>query len=345
METLKEKILVIQTAFIGDAVLTLPMLQELKRNNPFSIIDVIAIPSTSEIFLNSPVVNEVIILDKRGEHKSIFALNRFCKVIRGRNYNRIYSPHRSLRTSFIVLQSLVRETYGFNNSSLAHIYKYIIKYHTEDHEVKRNLSLIGAEVSQDHWKIPPVINVPVEYQEKISCFIIDNNLNNFAAIAPGSIWKTKMYPAEYFQEIISYFNSKGIKIVLIGSEKEAELCASLTGNNQKNVVITAGKFNIIETIELLKQSILLVCNDSAPAHLGQCAAIPVLMLYCSTNPSFGFYPYNNKSAYLSYDDLFCKPCGIHGRTECPIKTFECGFNLKPASVILKIKEILNDKIH
>ncbi len=74
-----EKILIIQTAFIGDAILTLPMIQKLKEKFPQSEIQVIAIPSTLEIFSASPFINEVIIIDKRGKHKSVFSLFNFVR--------------------------------------------------------------------------------------------------------------------------------------------------------------------------------------------------------------------------------------------------------------------------
>jgi heptosyltransferase-2 len=76
--------------------------------------------------------------------------------------------------------------------------------------------------------------------------------------------------------------------------------------------------------------------------MGMCSDIPVLTLYCSTTSDFGFYPYNAKSSYLSYDDLFCKPCGIHGYDKCPVNTFDCGYLLKPEIVISKIEKMLND---
>ena len=100
---------------------------------------------------------------------------------------------------------------------------------------------------------------------------------------------------------------------------------------------------MIESIELLKRVEILISNDSAPTHLGVCADIPVLTIYCSTVPEFGFYPYNKKSSYISYDDLECKPCGIHGLKECPIKTFNCGNLIEPLQVFMKIKEMLNGR--
>src|ERR1035441_108539 len=140
MEILKregEKILVIQTAFLGDAVLTLPMIGKLKEMNINASIDVLCIPASKEIFLHSPYINEIIIIDKKGEHKSFFSFLKFTRMIRAKGYDRIYSPHRSFRSSFLVLQSGVNETYGFSNSSLFHVYKHLIEYISSHHEVQR----------------------------------------------------------------------------------------------------------------------------------------------------------------------------------------------------------------
>ncbi len=338
---MKEKILVIQTAFIGDAILTLPMLQKLKEMYPESELDVVANPVTSEIFSSAPVVNNVLVLDKRGEHKSIFSLIKFTRKLKEKNYTKLYSPHRSFRTSLIVLFSGIKDTYGFDNNSLRHVYKNIIKYHFNEHEVKRNLDLISFNHTND-WEILPEIIIANEQQKKVDDFLTRNNLSNTIAIAPGSVWNTKKYPPEYFEKIIDYLTAKLYKIILIGSAKEDVICENLSSRFDENVISVAGKFSIVESIQMLKNVKLLISNDSAPTHMGVCANIPVLTLYCSTSPAFGFYPYNEKSSYLSFDDLSCKPCGIHGYDECPIGTFRCGNELYPQTIISRIEKMLND---
>jgi len=336
----QEKILIIQTAFIGDAILTLPLIQKLKEMYPESLIDVISTPATGQIFSSSPYVNEVIILDKKGEHKSIFSVIKFARKIKERGYSKLYSPHRSFRTSLIVLLSEIKETYGFDNSSLMHVYKYLIPYNYNAHEVQRNLDLINFKYDDNTWRIKPELRSDLKIKEKINLFVDQHNLkNNLVAIAPGSIWNTKKYPEEYYSEIIKELNKLGYTVILVGGENDKELCERLAVNGN---VSAAGKFSIAESVELLKKTKLLISNDSAPSHLGMCADIPVLTLYCSTSYKFGFYPYNDKSSYLSFDDLFCKPCGIHGYTSCPRGTFECGYLLKPEIVNSKIKMMLND---
>ncbi len=342
MEILMEKYLVIQTAFIGDAVLTLPMIQKLKELNPDTLIDVIAIPSTAEIFRLSPAVSHVHILDKRGLHKNLFRFYKFGKFIKQNNYSRIYAPHRSLRTSLLVMLSGVRETYGFNVNSLPHIYKYVADYESASHEVERNLRLIRFPVENGNWKVLPEVNLPSEIENKIDEYLRKfGKKNRFAAVAPGSVWNTKIYPPEYMDEIIRFLSRKYEQVFIIGGDSDKEICNAFEDRIKGNVISAAGNFRLAESIALLGHMDILISNDSAPAHLGMCADIPVLMLYCSTVPDFGFYPYNKKSYFLSFDDLFCKPCGIHGFDECPLGSFACGYNLKPETVIEKIKEMID----
>jgi heptosyltransferase-2 len=346
MEILKkegEKILVIQTAFLGDAVLTLPMIQKLKELNSDSTIDVLCIQASKEIFQLSPFINEVIVIDKKGEHKSFFGLLKFIRQIRAEGYNKIYSPHRSFRTSILVLQSGVKETFGYSNSSMFHVYKHITEYVPNHHEVQRNLDLIGYDYQKTGWRILPELSIPESSERKVKDFFESNNIKtNFAVLAPGSIWNTKKYPIEYYEQVIKYLIELGLKVIIIGSKQEEDIGKLLELKFSGNLISAAGSMTITESIALLKQSKILISNDSAPTHLGVCTDIPVLTLYCSTVPDFGFYPYNKKSRWLSYSDLDCKPCGIHGYDKCPLKHFQCGYKLDAGLVISTIQEILND---
>ena len=346
METLilpSGNILVIQTAFLGDAILTLPMIQELKKKNSESKLDVLAIPSTEIIFSSSPYVDDVIVIDKKAKHKSIKRLNNFIKELREKSYSKIYSPHRSFRSAFITIRLGVKETYGFDNSSLKYAYKNIVKYNQTDHEVKRNLELIGENTKDRSWKILPEIIIDETEKEKVKDFISSNKIDaGFIAVAPGSVWETKRYPKEYFSEVIKSLAAKNEQVFLIGGEHDKLLCDEIAYNLNDKAKNLAGEFSVTETIQLLRSAKLLITNDSAPTHMGMCADIPVLTIYCSTASGFGFYPYNNKSRYLSYDKLDCKPCGIHGYRECPVKSFDCGYKLIPEDILKEVDKMLGE---
>ena len=336
-------ILVIQTAFLGDAILTLPMIQELKKENSEIKLDVLAIPSTEKIFSSSPFVDDVIVIDKKGKHKSIKGLNNFIKELREKSYSKIYSPHRSFRSTYITFRLGVRETYGFDNSSLKYAYKNIVKYKQTDHEVQRNLELIGENTEDKSWKISPEIIIDETEKEIVSALLSSNKIDaKFIAVAPGSVWETKRYPKEYFGEVIKSLIAKNEKVVLIGGVNDKLICDEIAYNFNDRVKNFSGEFSITETIHLLRSAKLLITNDSAPTHMGMCADIPVLTIYCSTVPGFGFYPYNKKSKYLSYDKLVCKPCGIHGYRECPIQSFDCGYKLLPEDIHKEVEKMLSE---
>ena len=338
-----ERILFIQTAFLGDAILCLPAIQKLKVFNSLSQIDVLCIPETEEVFKSSPFVDEVIVIDKKGKHKSLFKTYSLVKKLKSYKYTKLYSSHRSFRTSMIVLFLEVRESYGFDISDLMHVYKNLIKYDLSKHEVQRNLDLIGFNYDQESWRILPEISTLTETINKINSFLSDNNLSDgFIAISPGSVWNTKKYPLEYFEEVIKYFTNKNITVVLIGGKKDFEVCSRLVAKFISKVYDASAKFTVAESIELLKHAKLLISNDSAPSHMAMCANIKTLTIYCSTVPDFGFYPYNTVSSYISFNDLKCKPCGIHGYQECPIKSFDCGIKLLPEKVIFKAEEMLSE---
>lgn len=337
-----DKILFIQTAFIGDAILMLPALQKFKEINPNCLTDVMCIPESREIFKASPYVDDVIVLDKKGIHKSLFSTLRFVNELKRKNYTRLYSTHRSFRTSLIVLFLGVKESYGFNTSSLKQGYKNLIKYSSSNHEVQRNLDLIGFKFNSENWRIKPEILSDDSVKNKVSSYLRDNKINNdYVAIAPGSIWETKKYPNKYFEEIINYLIERKNQIILIGGPKDIELCASLAKQKLSYVFDASGIFSIVESIELLRHAKLLISNDSAPTHMGMAADIKVLTIYCSTVSDFGFYPYNSKSRFISFDELDCKPCGIHGHEKCPVKTFACGEKLLPKTIIKTMEGMLN----
>lgn len=336
---MQEKLLVIQTAFIGDAVLTLPMIEKLSGQYPDSIIDVIAIPGTKEIFLNSPFVNDVMVFEKRGKHKSVAGIFSFAREISQKEYTKIFSPHRSFRTSLLVSLSGVKETYGFNKASLNCVYRNKIIYRKDYHEVRRDLDIIKFQSDDENWKIIPRIKTDKNAEEK-SAELLKGISGKIVAVAPGSVWETKKYPLESYIELTRLLTSSGYNVVLVGGKEDEFLCQSIKDAVKGRVESFAGKLTLTESVFLLKKCSLLISNDSAPTHLSLMASIPVITIYCSTVPSFGFYPYHLNSISLSYTGLPCKPCGIHGLRKCPLGTFECALKIAPEEVFEKAKGLL-----
>ncbi len=335
------KILLIQTAFPGDAILTLPLIQKIKMKYEQSTLKVLCIPQTKILFEFSPYVDQAITYDKKSNEKGFGGFVNIIGKVRNEKFDLIISPHRSTRSSLIAFLSGAKKTISFDKSAASFLYTELKHYHSEWHEVKRNLSLIEKEISEEDWKIYPELIVNDERRIKVEKLLLNLKSKQLIAIAPGSVWNTKKYPIEFFKEIVKNLIEKNFEIAVIGGENDKKLGEILEEIDNNKIDNFCGKIDFIESFYLLQNVKLLISNDSAPTHLGVAADIPVLTIYCSTIPQFGFYPYNQRSQSISFNDLYCKPCGIHGFEKCPEDHFKCGYELKPNLIIQKVQEMLN----
>lgn len=332
-----KKILIIQTAFIGDCILILPAIQLFKAKFPEIKIDVLTTHVSAEIFINSPSVNSVIIYDKRNKEKGIAGIFRLASKLRLQNYDKLFSFHKSFRTGLLVLLSGIKETVGYKTSSLSFLYKDKVEYLKKEHETIRTTFLLIGEKTNIKEIPPPEIKLNGNSKEKIDVLL--NDLQNLIAIAPGSVWATKRYPVEYYIQVAEELIKDGYTVILIGGKNDIELCNLISEQNNR-IINTCGKFSIVESVYLISKCKLLITNDSAPTHFGMAALTKTLTIYCSTVPEFGFYPYSENSRYIGLSDINCKPCGIHGFNKCPKGHFECGKKLQPKKIIDKVIEML-----
>jgi heptosyltransferase-2 len=338
MEVLNRKFLVLQTAFLGDAVLSLPFLQTLKKLNPDCLIDIITIPTCREIFAACPAVNQVFVLDKHGAHKGLRATIQFARTFARAGYERFYSLHRSFRSALFARATRIPDTFGFTTAAFSFLYTHKIPYEKSFHEVRRLMNFTQSAECVANWKVLPEMRLSDQQNENVAAALagVDNS-KPWIAIAPGSVWQTKRYPELYFKQIIDYFRNVGYEVILLGGKTEAPLCEGMLAPGVHNF---AGKISIVESKLVIEKVKALLTNDSATTHVGMAANAKTITIYCSTVPSIGFYPYNDGSTWISKDDLPCKPCGIHGRRNCPKKHFKCGIELLPESIISKMESVI-----
>lgn len=340
-----KKILIIQTAFLGDVILTLPLVQVLRKHFPDSRIDFICIPQTEGLLKNNPYINEVIVYDKKAPHnKKTFSL---IKNLRNKKYDLVISPHRSFRTSLISFFSNASKTISFDKSSFSFLYTDKTKYIQSLHEIQRNLSLLGLLGIKENKIIPPELFPGDDEVDEINSFFSENNINindKIISIAPGSVWFTKRFSEEKFVKLCDELNETECKIILTGGKDDSAICRYIIENSVNDKITDAsGKFSILESAEIIKRSLLLITNDSAPLHIANSFGTDVIAIFGATIPAFGFYPYGKNDYVFQTEGLNCRPCSIHGGHSCPIKTFICMKNIEEKNIAERIKTILSQK--
>ncbi|HEX2788337.1 MAG TPA: glycosyltransferase family 9 protein [Ignavibacteria bacterium] len=335
------KVLIIQTAFLGDVILTLPLVQVLKKHKPGLQIDFLCIPETAGVLKNNPDINEVILYDKR-QYKGIGKLFNLTNKLKKNKYDLIISPHRSARSTLITYFTSAKYSIAFDNSAFRSLYKIKIPYQKDIHEIQRNLSLLKPLGINETQIIKPDIYISETERKKIDEIFLQNNISSndkIISIAPGSAWFTKRFPQEKFLKLIQSLDNQ-IKIILIGGKDDISIGEYLKSNYpDSNLINLIGKLNILESAEAIRRSQILITNDSAPLHIGNSVETNVYAIFGSTIPQFGFYPFGKNDMVFEINGLACRPCGIHGRTACPLGTLECMNAIDEKN----IAEIINKK--
>ena len=343
------KILVLHTAFIGDVVLTLPLVQRLHASIPRSEITFVAIPLAAGVLQNHPAIKQVITYDKHGKDAGAAIVFALAKRLRSEQFDIAVIPHRSFRSAAIGWLSRTPRRIGFSTSAAPWLFTNVVKYDKNSHEIDRNLSLLQPLGTAHAKNELPSLYPSDEDKEIIDRFMFlyesanpRHGLQRLVAIAPGSVWNTKRWPREHFIELGKMLAKDGFAVFLVGGKEDVELCeriAKFTG--ARNVMNTAGKLSLLQSAELIRRCKVLVSNDSAPMHLAVGVRTPVVAIFGATAPQFGFAPRGAHDEVVQIDGLSCRPCAIHGGEKCPIETFVCMKDLKPELVYTRLKMMVD----
>ncbi|MCX7908043.1 MAG: glycosyltransferase family 9 protein [Ignavibacteria bacterium] len=338
-----KKIAIINTAFIGDTVISFFLAQAIKNVHPNSEITFVSTPKVQELIPLIKAIDTHLVYDKRKRDKGIKGFINLIRKLRRNKIELILSPHRSLRTSLITFLSRPKVSVSYTTSSLNFLYTNKVEYLFGYHEVERNLNLLSIfDEFYPNFDLPKVdIFYPKELFEKVEKILSSIKNKRFIVIAPGSIWKTKRWTEEGFIEVSMYFKNNGFKVVLIGSLDDYKICKKI--EDRTNALNLAGKVNLAEALLIIKSSELLITNDSSPTHLASLVNCPTITIYGPTIPEFGFYPLSERNRIVQIEKLNCRPCSIHGYNQCPLKHHRCITEIKPEEVIMNANELLFQK--
>lgn len=320
-----QKILVIQTAFIGDVVLVTALLEDLHIQYPDASIDILVRKGNEGLFVSHPFLNEVLVWQKKED--KYFNLFKVIQQIRNNTYDQVINVQRYAATGFITLLSGAKETIGFDKNPFSVFFTKRIKHifskgNISLHEVERNFQLIENGNNTKASK-------PKLYPSQINKAAIAVYTNEpFICIAPASVWFTKQFPINKWIELVRALPSK-YKLYLLGAPSDNALCkAILEAVPTANITILAGKLNFLESAALMERATMNYVNDSAPMHFASAVNAPVTAIYCSTIPAFGYGPLSSQSYIVEIQEaLKCRPCGIHGHKVCPETHFNCALNI------------------
>jgi heptosyltransferase-2 len=332
MTIVPRKILIIQTAFIGDVILATSLIEKIHEHLPKAQIDILVRKGNEALLLNNPYINEVFIWNKQiGKYKHLYQL---LKQIRTENYDAVVNTQRFGATGMLTALSGAPIRSGFAKNPFSFGFTHSATHNIGDgtHEIERNQKLISF-FTNEIYKRPKLYPSTTDFDKIESYTRIP-----FITISPTSVWFTKQFPASKWANFIDQLPSN-INVFLLGGPDDKPVIDTLITKCQINIPENvAGKLSFLQSAALMQKAKMNYVNDSGPLHLCSSMNAPVTSVFCSTVTDFGFTPLSDiKNIVETPIKLNCRPCGLHGHKSCPEGHFNCANNIETEQLLFTLK--------
>ncbi|WP_340694555.1 glycosyltransferase family 9 protein [Hydrogenobacter thermophilus] len=310
------RILIWQTAYLGDVILTTPLIRTLRENIPDAKISFVGRPFIMEL-LKGYDVN--LFPFNKGYLESLYITEKIA------SHNVVLSPHISARSAFILFFSRIPMRVGFDRSELSWLYTHKVKHSWNKHEVERNLELLKPlGIKEGRWVRETKLFV---FDQEVKAVSEKFSLpKEYIVLAPFSNFPLKEWYTDGWIEVAR--SLKGYK-VLIGTEKDTQKALEI--EKKVKVINLTGKTSLRDLMAILSRAKLIISADSSPVHIANALGVPAISVYTSTSPVYGFYP---RIGTFLLPETSCSPCSPNPK-KCRTGSYACLRAVKPEEVVEK----------
>ncbi|MCM2268230.1 MAG: hypothetical protein NDI60_10715 [Elusimicrobiales bacterium] len=312
------KLCLLQTAFLGDCVLTLPLLKKLKEAFPGAAVCVVTRPETAGIFAASGLADSILEDRKKTAPSGLAEFRRLTAELRAGGFDAAIIPHRSLRSALMARLAGIPVRVGFSSSAGSLLLTHKVPFSWLLHDVERNLALLSPLVKNLKSAFPGLRQdaaaaPPFSAADKVR-----------AGVNAGSAWPTKRWPAASWARLIRRLAARsGGRVLMVGGPSEAGWNAEIERlAGPENCLNLTGKTSMAGLMEAIRPLKVFVSNDSGPMHIAAALGVPAVGVFGPTTRELGFFPYGPGNAVVE-TPLACRPCALHGSRSCPRGHFLC----------------------
>jgi heptosyltransferase-2 len=336
-------ILLVQLGFLGDCILSTHLPDAIKQHHSGAIVSVLTTPGATVFFKYNSSVDRVIPFAKRGKQKGLRGIWNLAQELKKYKFDVAYSLHRSLRTSLVLALADIPYRVGFKSAKGAFLYTELKTRPVGEHDVIRNLSILGDNSVTKNLTTNLTLVIPPESSVSAEVKSWCQGNSPYVSIFPSSVWATKRWHKEGFRSIVSNLITKGYRVCIMGAPNERNNNSFVAEGFPDDAVRDfTGVTSMDETVWMVSRARLVVCNDSMALHIGSALKIPTVTIFCATSPWFGFGPWQNQALVVQHEALDCKPCKRHGSIACPTGTELCMKGVAPKDVMTAVMRLLEE---
>ena len=323
-----ERLLVAQTGFLGDVVLTTPLLSTLRRELDLESLTVLTTPQAQPLVQDHPAVDNVLIDSKRGDGRGFLGLLQTARQLQRQHFTLAVAPHKSFRTALLLALVGIPHRVGFRQSPGWFLYHQTTQRDTDRHEVERILCIMRAfGLEPESCDRTPYVAYHPATQTNVQRFLDEAQIaasDPMFIVCPGSVWYTKRWTITGYSALIRSLSRHYGRVVLCGGPDDVPIVQEIEERAQVSGLLNlAGQADLQTFMALIDRARMVISNDSAPMHIAVARQVPVVTIFCATTPSLGYGPYSDNAVIVEKKDVFCRPCRRHGGPSCPRGTEEC----------------------
>ncbi len=329
-----ESILIVKPSSLGDIIHTLPLLNALKHANPQAEVDWVLARGFEDILRGHPMIRKIFVIDKdrwkrpSSLFKTLKEIANLSRELRKQKYSTCIDVQGLFRSALITILSGAERRIGFSDAreGAPLFYNEKVEGGRGIHAVDRYLKLLnpfGIKPDEVEFPLPPVEEIrPVQ--------------GRYYVIIPGARWQTKIWPSEYYAQLVRLISKKlslsGLTPVIAGSKAERPIAEKIMKLSKGVPVDLTGKTSLRELISIIRGASFVITNDSGPMHIASAVKIPVIAIFGPTSPKLTG-PYGEEHIVLSAG-LSCQPCF---KKVC--KDVRCLKEVRPEMVFEKLLSI------
>ena len=329
------RILVVAPSWVGDALLSQPLLTLLKQRDPRSTIDVLGPGWALPIFRRMPEVGETI--ESPFAHGEL-ALGKRLKIgrqLQAGNYDRAYVLPNSFKSALVPLFARIPERVGFVGEARHWLLTDARKLDERALPlmVQRFAHLAAPRGTTLDADLPkPRLQIESAERYRLVAQLGLARASRLICFCPGAEYgPAKRWPPKYFGELAAALAAEGSTIWIVGSSKERDIGEAIREHSAGVALNLCGRTTLDQAVVLLSGADMVVTNDSGLMHVAAALDRPLVALYGSSSPAFT-PPLSARARILKFD-VPCSPC--FERT-CPLGHFDCMMKLKPVRVLAEI---------